>query len=94
MNVKVDHAGSGYDAGAGPAAGQDGEKRSMFEGYKDPSSQFSGQTRSYHQDARYENSLSFREVLAGLQSSDAIPKCFFFVATTGISSATTSTNTA
>lgn len=28
-------------------------KKSMFEGYKDPSKQFSGQTRSYHHDARY-----------------------------------------
>lgn len=28
-------------------------KQSLFEGYKDPSKQFSGHTRSYHQDARY-----------------------------------------
>ncbi|XP_034999638.2 atypical kinase COQ8A, mitochondrial isoform X2 [Hippoglossus stenolepis] len=28
-------------------------KRSLFDGYKDPSKQFSGDTRSYHQDARH-----------------------------------------
>ena len=32
-------------------------KRSLFDGYKDPSRQFSGDTRSYHQDARYSHSL-------------------------------------
>lgn len=40
-----EHAGSSSHAGAG--------KQSLFEGYKDPSKQFSGHTRSYHQDARY-----------------------------------------
>lgn len=28
-------------------------KQSLFEGYKDPSKQFGGHTRSYHQEARY-----------------------------------------
>ncbi|TWW69013.1 atypical kinase COQ8A, mitochondrial isoform X1 [Takifugu flavidus] len=39
------HAGSSSHAGAG--------KQSLFEGYKDPSKQFNGHTRSYHQDARH-----------------------------------------
>lgn len=30
-----------------------GGKQSLFEGYKDPSKQFTGPTRSYHQDARH-----------------------------------------
>uniref|UniRef100_A0AAX7VR57 Atypical kinase COQ8A, mitochondrial n=1 Tax=Astatotilapia calliptera TaxID=8154 RepID=A0AAX7VR57_ASTCA len=44
----VDHSGSSDDAatGAKHASG----KHSVFEGYKDPSKQFSGNTRSYHQD--------------------------------------------
>uniref|UniRef100_A0A669D412 Atypical kinase COQ8A, mitochondrial n=1 Tax=Oreochromis niloticus TaxID=8128 RepID=A0A669D412_ORENI len=48
----VDHSGSSDDAatGAKHASG----KHSVFEGYKDPSKQFSGHTRSYHQDVRYE----------------------------------------
>lgn len=57
VDFTVDHSGSGADAaahhstaaGANPASG----KQSVFEGYKDPSKQFSGHTRSYHQDARY-----------------------------------------
>ncbi|XP_039873369.1 atypical kinase COQ8A, mitochondrial isoform X2 [Simochromis diagramma] len=46
----VDHSGSSDDAatGAKHASG----KHSVFEGYKDPSKQFSGNTRSYHQDVR------------------------------------------
>lgn len=48
----ADHAGANHSAaGASNAGGK-------FEGYKDPSKQFSGQTRSYHQDARYEQSSS------------------------------------
>ncbi|XP_028253170.1 atypical kinase COQ8A, mitochondrial isoform X2 [Parambassis ranga] len=46
-----DRTGSGDDAAAGSQ--NVGAKQSPFEGYKDPSKQFSGQTRSYHQDARY-----------------------------------------
>uniref|UniRef100_A0A3P8P088 Atypical kinase COQ8A, mitochondrial n=1 Tax=Astatotilapia calliptera TaxID=8154 RepID=A0A3P8P088_ASTCA len=47
----VDHSGSSDDAatGAKHASG----KHSVFEGYKDPSKQFSGNTRSYHQDVRH-----------------------------------------
>lgn len=51
-----DQTGSGDDAAAGSQ--HVGAKQSLFEGYKDPSKQFSGQTRSYHQDARYEKSCS------------------------------------
>ncbi|XP_029966029.1 atypical kinase COQ8A, mitochondrial [Salarias fasciatus] len=40
------------DAGAA-GAGHVGGKQPLFEGYKDPSKQFGGQTRSYHQDARH-----------------------------------------
>lgn len=40
-----EHTGSVHHAGTG--------KQSLFEGYKDPSKQFSGHTRSYHQDVRY-----------------------------------------
>lgn len=50
----ADHTGSGESVGDhhGSAAAGNG-KQSLFEGYKDPSKQFSGQTRTYHQDARY-----------------------------------------
>ncbi|XP_045916503.1 atypical kinase COQ8A, mitochondrial-like isoform X2 [Micropterus dolomieu] len=52
-----DHTGSSDDAGAhhSAAAGAShvGGKQSLFEGYKDPSKQFSGHTRSYHQHARH-----------------------------------------
>lgn len=44
-------SGTGSDAAAG--TNDISGKRSMFEGYKDPSNQFSGPTRSYHQDARH-----------------------------------------
>lgn len=55
VDFTVDHAGSGEDAGAPGAAGAShmGGKQSLFEGYKDPSKQFTGPTRSYHQDARH-----------------------------------------
>uniref|UniRef100_A0A8C4E9K2 Atypical kinase COQ8A, mitochondrial n=1 Tax=Dicentrarchus labrax TaxID=13489 RepID=A0A8C4E9K2_DICLA len=51
VDYTVDHTGSTGDAEAqhGAAAGASG-KQSLFEGYKDPSKQFSGHTRSYHQD--------------------------------------------
>ncbi|XP_051264543.1 atypical kinase COQ8A, mitochondrial isoform X1 [Dicentrarchus labrax] len=54
VDYTVDHTGSTGDAEAqhGAAAGASG-KQSLFEGYKDPSKQFSGHTRSYHQDARH-----------------------------------------
>lgn len=45
-----DHSGSSDDAATGTKHGSG--KSSVFEGYKDPSKQFSGHTRSYHQDAR------------------------------------------
>lgn len=48
-----EHAGSSGHAGAG--------KQSLFEGYKDPSKQFSGHTRSFHQDARYGRSLRMQD---------------------------------
>ncbi|XP_037305158.2 atypical kinase COQ8A, mitochondrial isoform X3 [Pungitius pungitius] len=46
--------------GAGGAAGAGGGKQSLFEGCKDPSQQFGGHARPYHQDARhfYSHSLS------------------------------------
>lgn len=44
-NFTEEHTESSSHAGTG--------KQSLFEGYKDPSKQFSGHTRSYHQDARY-----------------------------------------
>lgn len=44
-DLPEEHAESSNHAGSG--------KQSLFEGYKDPSKQFSGHTRSYHQDARY-----------------------------------------
>lgn len=49
-NFTADHSGTGTDAPAGTSTING--KQSMFEGYKDPSNQYSGQTRSYHQDAR------------------------------------------
>ncbi|MEQ2275192.1 hypothetical protein XENORESO_000018, partial [Xenotaenia resolanae] len=47
----ADHSGTGTDATAGTNNSR--RKQSMFEGYKDPSNQFSGHTRSYHHDARH-----------------------------------------
>lgn len=52
-----DHTGSGDYAGANnitAGAGHASGKQALFEGYKDPSKQFSGHTRSFHKDARYE----------------------------------------
>lgn len=46
----ADHTETGTDGTAGTS--NTSGKKSMFEGYKDPSNQFSGHTRSYHQDAR------------------------------------------
>lgn len=37
-------------------------RQSLFEGYKDPSRQFSGHTRSYHQDARYGRVLGLHDI--------------------------------
>lgn len=53
----VDHSKNGADAAAHHSAA-DGTnnvsgKQSLFDGYKDPSKQFSGHTRSYHKDARH-----------------------------------------
>ncbi|XP_014851572.1 PREDICTED: atypical kinase ADCK3, mitochondrial-like [Poecilia mexicana] len=66
----ADHTETGTDGSAGTS--NTSGKKSMFEGYKDPSGQFSGHTRSYHQDARhflghqrYNHSLS-RHVLQGV----------------------------
>lgn len=61
VDFTADHTGSGDEAGAhNGAAGAShvNGKQSLFEGYKDPSKQFSGHPRSYHQDVRYEESLS------------------------------------
>ncbi|TMS12735.1 Atypical kinase COQ8A, mitochondrial [Larimichthys crocea] len=50
----ADHTGSSDGAGTHHGAGEGhvSGKQSLFDGYKDPSKQFSGHTRSYHQDAR------------------------------------------
>ncbi|KAM7368071.1 hypothetical protein PAMP_014322 [Pampus punctatissimus] len=49
----ADHHGSSEGATHhSTAASHISGKESLFEGYKDPSKQFSGQTRSYHQDSR------------------------------------------
>lgn len=61
VDFTADHTGSSDEAIAhNSAAGAShvSGKQSLFEGYKDPSKQFSGHPRSYHQDARYEESLS------------------------------------
>lgn len=47
------------DTGAYHSAAGASNASGKFEGYKDPSKQFSGHTRSYHQDARYEQSSSW-----------------------------------
>uniref|UniRef100_A0A669F7N9 Atypical kinase COQ8A, mitochondrial n=1 Tax=Oreochromis niloticus TaxID=8128 RepID=A0A669F7N9_ORENI len=56
----VDHSGSSDDAatGAKHASG----KHSVFEGYKDPSKQFSGQFRSYHQDPSTVGGLTAEDI--------------------------------
>ncbi|TKS76032.1 Atypical kinase COQ8A, mitochondrial [Collichthys lucidus] len=46
----ADHTGSSDGAGTHHGAGAGEGKQSLFDGYKDPSKQFSGYTRSYHQD--------------------------------------------
>lgn len=51
-------------------------KQSLFEGYKDPSKQFSGHTRSYHQDARYEHALRMHDFLGGTVLTSASDLCF------------------
>nr|XP_046229311.1 atypical kinase COQ8A, mitochondrial [Scatophagus argus] len=55
VDFRVDHTGASDDAGAHQSASASGAsgKQSLFEGYKDPSKQFSGHTRSYHHDARH-----------------------------------------
>ncbi|XP_054474338.1 atypical kinase COQ8A, mitochondrial isoform X2 [Anoplopoma fimbria] len=64
LDFAVDQTGSsdGFAASHSAAAGASHVcgKQSLFEGYKDPSKQFSGHTRSYHQDARlfYNHSLN------------------------------------
>ncbi|KAK9531719.1 hypothetical protein VZT92_011126 [Zoarces viviparus] len=59
VDFAVDKTGSGDDFAAAGAS-HVGGKQSLFEGYKDSSKQFSGHTRSYHQDARhfYNHSLN------------------------------------
>ncbi|XP_044026125.1 atypical kinase COQ8A, mitochondrial isoform X2 [Siniperca chuatsi] len=56
VDFTVNHTRSGDDAGAHHSAAAGAShvsgKQSLFEGYKDPSKQFSGHTRSYHQDVR------------------------------------------
>ncbi|XP_047429865.1 atypical kinase COQ8A, mitochondrial isoform X2 [Mugil cephalus] len=46
-------SGSSDEAAARAGVNQTSGKQSLFEGYQDPSKQFSGHTRSYHQDARH-----------------------------------------
>ncbi|XP_037606898.1 atypical kinase COQ8A, mitochondrial [Sebastes umbrosus] len=62
VDFTVDHTGSSGDSQHSAAAGSShvSGKQSLFEGYKDPSKQFSGHARSYHQDARhfYNHSLN------------------------------------
>ncbi|XP_034555396.1 atypical kinase COQ8A, mitochondrial [Notolabrus celidotus] len=57
VDFTADQTGSVDDAGAyGTAASgtsRAGGKESLFEGYKDPSKQFSGPIRSYHHDSRH-----------------------------------------
>ncbi|XP_041660962.1 atypical kinase COQ8A, mitochondrial isoform X2 [Cheilinus undulatus] len=58
VDLTSDQTGSSDDTGAHQgtsAAGTShiGGKKSLFEGYQDPSKQFSGPIRSYHQDARH-----------------------------------------
>ncbi|XP_068197952.1 atypical kinase COQ8A, mitochondrial isoform X2 [Antennarius striatus] len=58
VDFKVEHTGSsedagGHDSSVGPGVSQNNGKQSLFEGYKDPSKQFGGHTRSYHQHARH-----------------------------------------
>uniref|UniRef100_A0A3Q0SDI4 Atypical kinase COQ8A, mitochondrial n=1 Tax=Amphilophus citrinellus TaxID=61819 RepID=A0A3Q0SDI4_AMPCI len=48
-----DHSGSSDDAATG--AKHSSGKSSVFEGYKDPSKQFSGHIRSYHQDSYHQD---------------------------------------
>lgn len=47
----ADPMGNGQDV-AGSNPGAEGGKQMLFQGYNDPSKQFGGHTRSYHQDAR------------------------------------------
>lgn len=55
VDFTVDHTGSADEAG--PETSHVSGKQTLFEGYKDPSKQFTGQTRSYHQDVRYKQFL-------------------------------------
>lgn len=57
VDFTVAHQGMSEDIAAAGASHVSG-KQSLFDGYKDPSKQFSGHTRSYHQDIRYKYSLS------------------------------------
>ncbi|XP_059212662.1 atypical kinase COQ8A, mitochondrial [Centropristis striata] len=64
VDFTADHTGSSDDAAAHQSAAAGAShvsgKQSLFDGYKDPSKQFSGHTRSYHHDARhfYNHSLN------------------------------------
>ncbi|KAG7232473.1 hypothetical protein INR49_008821 [Caranx melampygus] len=55
VDFTEDYSGSADGAAYSSAAetSHASGKKSMFEGYKDPSKQFSGHTRSYHHDARH-----------------------------------------
>ncbi|KAM3603578.1 uncharacterized protein V6R79_025212 [Siganus canaliculatus] len=57
VDFTVDRTESSDDAGgvhhSAAGASHSNGKQSLFEGYKDPSKQFSGHTRSYHQDSRH-----------------------------------------
>ncbi|XP_068564994.1 atypical kinase COQ8A, mitochondrial isoform X2 [Cebidichthys violaceus] len=68
LDFAVDQTGSGDDFAAAGAS-HVGGKQSLFEGYKDPSKQFSGHTRSYHQDARHFYNHSLNRHLWGHQVS-------------------------
>uniref|UniRef100_A0A671XFI4 Atypical kinase COQ8A, mitochondrial n=1 Tax=Sparus aurata TaxID=8175 RepID=A0A671XFI4_SPAAU len=71
VDFTVDHTGSADEAG--PETSHVSGKQTLFEGYKDPSKQFTGQTRSYHQDVRYKQfllSYNLHEVSYLLQLSE------------------------
>lgn len=63
----ADHTGSSDEAAGATGVGG---KQSLFEGYKDPSRQFGGHTRSYHRDARYGRSAHHPAPCASLPPFD------------------------
>ncbi|XP_074541412.1 atypical kinase COQ8A, mitochondrial-like isoform X1 [Halichoeres trimaculatus] len=66
----ADPTGSGADPGANPGTAGSGAsgKGSLFEGYKDPSKQFSGPIRSYHHEARNWGQLYSQHQISQIRS--------------------------